>query len=109
LRHPAAQGEWRLLECRPAWDGNWTWDCYIGFAWRGAGQTALIAVVNYAPNQSQCYLQIPVEQLNGTTIHFRDLMSSHEYKRDGDDVRARGLYLDMPAWNYHVFEMTAAG
>jgi hypothetical protein len=106
LRHPAVESEWRLLECTAAWDGNWTWDCYIGFAWRGADQTALIAVVNYAPNQSQCYLQIPVEQLNGKTIHFRDLMSSQMYVRDGDDLRAPGLYLDLPAWGYHVFEMT---
>jgi hypothetical protein len=64
-------------------------------------------VVNYAPNQSQCYLQIPVEQLNGKTIRFRDLMNSHVYDRGDEDVRARGLYLDMPAWGYHVFEMTA--
>ena len=109
LRHPAAQREWRLLDCKAAWDGNWTWDCYICFGWRGADETALIVAVNYAPNQSQCYLQIPVEQLDGKTIRFRDLMSSHVYDRDGDDLRARGLYLDIPAWNYHVFEMTAAG
>jgi len=107
LCHPAAQGEWRVLECREAWDGNWTWDCYISFSWRGTGETPLIVVVNYAPNQSQCYLQIPVEQLNGKTIRFRDLMNSHVYDRGDEDVRARGLYLDMPAWGYHVFEMTA--
>jgi hypothetical protein len=106
LRHPAAQGGWRLLECRAAWDGNWTSDCYICFAWRSTGQDALMAVVNYAPNQSQCYLQIPVEQLNGKAIHFRDLMSSHAYDRDGDDLREHGFYLDLPAWGYHVFEMT---
>ena len=41
-------GEWRLLECVPAWDGNWTWDCFIAFAWqRGDGERRLVAV-NYA-------------------------------------------------------------
>ena len=26
LAHPAVRdGQWRLLECVPAWDGNWTW------------------------------------------------------------------------------------
>ena len=108
LRHPDVEGEWQLLDCRAAWDGNWTWDCYICFTWRGAGQSALIVVVNYAPNQSQCYLQIPVEQINGKAIHLRDLMSSHVYDRDGDDLRAHGLYLDLPAWGFYVFEMTAA-
>jgi hypothetical protein len=75
---------------------------------RGADQTTLIVAVNYSPNQSQCYLQIPVEQLNGKSIHFQDLMSSHLYDRNGDDLRAHGLYLDLPAWGYHVFEMTEA-
>ena len=23
------KGVWRLLECVPAWDGNWSWDCFI--------------------------------------------------------------------------------
>lgn len=106
LRHPVAHGDWRLLECTAAWDGNWTWDCYIGFAWRGADQPVLVAVVNYSPNQSQCYLNIPFDELKGKTIHLRDLMGPQVYERDGDDVRARGLYLDLPAWGYHVFEMT---
>ena len=21
--------------CVPAWDGNWTWDCFLAFAWQG--------------------------------------------------------------------------
>ena len=26
-------GVWRLLECVPAWDGNWSWDCFIAALW----------------------------------------------------------------------------
>jgi len=107
LRHPSLQGDWGLLECTPAWEGNWTWDCYIGFAWRGPDQTALLAVVNYAANQSQGYLQLPFDELKGRNMRLRDLMASQTYDRDGDDVRARGLYVDLPAWGYHVFELTA--
>ena len=34
LRHPAVRdGKWRLLECTPAWDGNWTSDCFIAWSW----------------------------------------------------------------------------
>lgn len=32
-------------------------------------------------------------------------MSSAAYERDGDELVHRGLYLDMPAWGYHVFKM----
>jgi hypothetical protein len=108
LRHPGLHGEWRLLDCREAWEGNWTRDCYIGFAWRAADHPSLIVVVNYAPNQSQGYMQIPADLVNGKTLRFRDLMSAAVYDRDIDDIRSRGLYLDLPPWGYHVFEMTAS-
>jgi len=99
-------GEWQLLHCSPAWDGNWTWDCFICFAWDMAEELPIIVVTNYAPNQSQCYLQIPFDDLCGHRIRLQDLMGSAIYERDGDELVSRGLYLDMPAWGYHVFKLT---
>jgi hypothetical protein len=29
------------------------------------------------------------------------------YEPDGDDLRHRGIYLDLPAWGSHVFDLTA--
>jgi hypothetical protein len=63
-------------------------------------------VVNYAPNQSHCYLHIPSDELRGSAVHLRDLMSPAEYQRKGDEILSQGLYLDLPAWGYHVFELT---
>ena len=107
LRHPSLQGEWRLLDCGEAWEGNWTSDCYIGFSWSSAENPSLIVAVNYAPNQSQAYLRIPADLLDGKTFRLRDLMSAAVYDRDGEDLRGSGLYLDLPPWGYHVFEMTS--
>jgi hypothetical protein len=36
---------------------------------------------------------------------LKDFMSTACYERDGDDLLSRGLYLDVPAWGYHVFEV----
>lgn len=47
--------------------------------------------MNYAPNQSQCYLQIPVEELQVNTLHLLDLMGSAEYHRQTDAIRAREI------------------
>jgi hypothetical protein len=33
-------------------------------------------------------------------------MSAATYDRDGRDLAARGLYLDMPAWGYHIFDVS---
>jgi hypothetical protein len=107
LRRPQpGDGQWQLLECSPAWDGNGTWDSFICFAWRCSKQSSLIVVVNYAPNQGQCYLHIGFNELKAKTICLRDLMGPAIYDRQGDEILLRGLYLDLPAWGYHVFELT---
>jgi hypothetical protein len=38
---------------------------------------------------------------------LKDLMSEATYLREASDLASRGLYLDLPAWGYHVFELTA--
>jgi hypothetical protein len=107
LRHPAAHGDWQLLECTAAWDGNWTWDCFVCFAWKGGDQKSLIVVVNYASNRSQCRVHIPFDELKSHTVRLRDLTGPEVYERDGDEIRSQRLFLDLPAWGYHVFELTA--
>jgi hypothetical protein len=37
---------------------------------------------------------------------LRDLMSDVAYLRHGGELVDPGLYLDMPAWGHHVFELT---
>ena len=105
LRDPAVRdGSWRLLECAPAWDGNWTWDCCLAWLWTGhAGERRLVAI-NYAGNQSQCLVRLP--DVGGGGVDFRDRMSAMVFERGGQDLQARGLFLDMPPWGYHVFEVT---
>ena len=107
LREPVVRdGQWRLLQCAPAWDGNWTSDCFIAWSWEAQdGQRRLIAV-NYAGNQSQCYVRLPFPDLSGRAVRLKDMMGGASYDRDGDDLVSRGLYLDLLPWGYHVFEMT---
>lgn len=105
MRHPAAQGQWQLLDCVAAWDGNWTWDNFICFAWQNPHGLPLVIVVNYGPTQGQCYLRIPFDALRGKPVRLRDLMGPASYDRVGDDILTRGLFLDLPAWGYHVFEI----
>ena len=100
------QGDWQLLECTPAWEGNSTWSNYIVFSWQRKGGVFLLVVVNYAPSQGQCYVRLPIDSLGGKNIRLCDRMHPTVYEHAGDDVMSQGLYLDEPAWSYHVFEVT---
>ena len=106
LRVPALRdGQWQVLDCAPAWEGNWTWDCFVVFAWQGRGDERLLVTVNYAPNQSQCYVKPPFAALAGRAWRLKDLMSGAMFERDGDDLQGRGLYLDEPPWMARVFSV----
>jgi hypothetical protein len=97
-------GEWRLLECAPAWHDNWTHDDFLAFAWQRE-EARLIVVVNYAGNQGQCYVRLPFPDLPGRTIQFHDLFSGARYERGGNDLSSAGLYVDLPSWGYRAFAM----
>jgi hypothetical protein len=110
LRHPVVRnGQWQLLECAPAWEGNWTWDCFVAFTWQAGAGAQLLGVVNYAPNSSQCYLRLPSSELPGRKVVLRDLFSQIIYERDGETLFKSGMYLDLPPWGYHVFEIELSG
>jgi hypothetical protein len=110
LKLPAVRdGEWRLLTCLPAWDGNWTWDCFLAFAWHGPSGERLLVLVNYAPNQSQCYVSLPFDDLSGSQWRLQNLLGTAVHERDGDALRSRGLYLDMLPWEAVVFSLTCHG
>jgi hypothetical protein len=101
------EGSWRLLESAPAWGGNPTSDCFIAWAWEARNGDRLLVAVNYAPHQSQCRLRLDFPDLAGHSFRLKDLLSSASYERDGSELASRGLYLDVPAFGYHVFEVTA--
>ena len=50
-------GTWQLVDCLPAWDGNWSNDSYISFAWQGEGEEKILVAVNYSHFQSQCFVK----------------------------------------------------
>jgi hypothetical protein len=108
LRRPEVRdGQWRLLDCQPGWDGNATTGQFLCFSWQDSEGVRLVACVNYGPMRGQCYVGLPFPKLAGQTWQLRDLLSTASYDRPGDDLVAKGLYLDMPAWGRHVFDVSA--
>ncbi|WP_210405603.1 hypothetical protein [Paludisphaera borealis] len=108
LRVPVVRnGQWRLLECAAAWEGNWTNDCFIAFAWQGPDGERRLVVVNYADNQSQCYVRHPFADLGGRTWRLQDRLGEAVFDRNGDGLQAQGLFLDLDRWGYHVFDITS--
>lgn len=75
---------------------NWTWDCFLAFAWQGPIGERLLVTVNYAPNQSQCYVRLPCTDLGIGKWRVNDLIGNAVYDRGGNDLQPRGFCPDVP-------------
>jgi hypothetical protein len=106
LRKPIVKsGEWQWLACQPAWDGNGSWDAFVAHSWRGSAGERMLIAVNYAPHPSQCYITLPFPEIKNRSVRLKDSLSSACYIREGNELLERGLYLDLPPWSYHVFDL----
>jgi glycosidase len=106
LRRPAVRtGRWQLLECVPTFDGNGSSDNFIACAWQEPGGERLLVAVNYAPHQSQCFVRLSFGDLDRGEWRLEDLLGDARYDRDGHELQSSGLYLDVPPWHCHVFQM----
>jgi len=106
LKRPALRdGDWRLLPCGIAWDGNSTNEHYVAYSWELAGEDRLIVAVNAGAVYSQCFVRLPFRDLGGAQWRLEDLLGPAVYVRDGTDLNTWGLFLDEPPWKAQVFSM----
>ncbi len=106
LRLPTVRfGSWQLLECAPGWDGNWTNDCFLVFGWQNEKEESLVVAVNYADNQSQCHARLPFLNIEQKKWLLEDQLSQASYQWNGNDLCAKGLFLDLTPWQACIFKM----
>jgi glycosidase len=102
------KGEWRLLDVRPGWHDNSTWQNYLVFWWDHPEYGSRLVVANYAPHSGQCYVDLPLDRIEGQSVEFRDLLGSAAYVRDRAGLSGRGMYFDLPGYGIHIFEVLDA-
>jgi hypothetical protein len=100
------EGEWQLLECLPAWDGNSSSSSFICYVWQRPNEEMLLVVVNYSDNYGQCYVRLPFENMSGNQWRLQDQLGEAIYDRAGGTLVSQGLYLDVPPWQTHIFSLT---
>ncbi|MDH4069547.1 MAG: alpha-amylase family glycosyl hydrolase [Ignavibacteria bacterium] len=98
------EGEWSLLQARPAWHENGTWQNFISSWWDGGPRGTRFVVVNYSPHSGQCYIPLPVDPAKGA-LEFRDLMGPAIYYREPAGVAGKGMFFDLPGYALHIFDV----
>ena len=93
-------GEWRLCD-RSGWPDNASFQNLVAWSWSTDLDHCLIAVnLSDAPVQAMIHVPWTAHQ----TWEMTDVFSNTTYKRDGDEIGTRGLYVELPAWGFHFFQ-----
>lgn len=97
-------GAWQLIDPQPAWEHNPSHDRIVAFTWSDAeGVLRLVVAVNLADTASQAHLPLDHPDLAGRSVHLADRLGPERYDRDGDDLLAHGLYVDLAPWAHNAF------
>jgi glycosidase len=99
------EGDWRQIEPRAAWSGNDSQRHFVASLWTHGEDLRLVAA-NLSRGHAQCYLPLELPQLAGRSWLLKDLLSEAAYTREGGGLLSPGLYLDLPAYGHHLFEIT---
>jgi glycosidase len=106
LAHPVFhEGDWRQIEPREAWGDNRSHLNFVASLW-SSGEELRLVTVNLSNERAQCYMPLDVPELAGRFWLLSDHLSQAHYLRDGDALVSSGLYLDVPAYGHHLFEIT---
>ena len=95
-------GEWHLCE-RYGWPDNASFHNIVAWSWRLGGERSLV-VVNLADHHSQAMIQLPWEDLRGRSWRLVETLNWECYVRDGDELSAGGLFVELDAWRYHFLK-----
>jgi glycosidase len=95
-------GEWQFSNVS-GWPDNQTSKNILSWNWQTGNRKILIAV-NLSDWKSQAHIYIPWSNPDRASWRLRDLMSDDVYDREGRDLYINGLYVDLHAWQYHLFQ-----
>jgi hypothetical protein len=93
------------IEPSSAWAGNGTNENIVARLWVGPHRSFRLVATNLSDAPAQCYIPLPMPEFAGRNVIFADALSDAHYIRPGDDILARGLYLDLPPYGRHLFHI----
>ena len=95
-------GHWQLCE-RSGWPDNSSFQNLVAWCWAGDTDRYLI-IVNLSGAPAQGLVKVPWEDLEERTCHLTNVLSDEIFDRDGNEMRAPGLYVDLAPWAIYCFQ-----
>lgn len=95
---------WRLCEVRSLNSAPPQPNPWLAYTWRTGGKFLLV-VLNYSGNNAKGNVIIPDWRPGSGNWTFTDRLTGKSFTYRGTDLAAFGLYVELPSWSGHLFEV----
>jgi hypothetical protein len=99
-------GGWRPLECE-GWPDNATFRELLAWSWELGGERHVV-VVNLSDAPAQARVRLPWPDLAARRVRLSDAIRGEVYDRDGAELAASGLYVELGAWDVHLLALATS-
>ena len=96
-------GNWKLLDTLRAWEGNYSNNNFLVWLWEYNSDQRIV-IVNYSDQTSQCRIKFDVS-LEKNEIKLVDLLDEMTYIRNISEIQTDGLYVELKAFQAHIFSI----
>jgi hypothetical protein len=96
------EGKWQLCEIS-GWPGNAGYRDLVAWSWTRGNDRCLV-VLNLSAALAQGRVRVPWRDLGGRCWRLQDVLSSETYLRDGEELVASGLYVELAGFGFHWFK-----
>lgn len=100
------RGRWMLLDPKPAWDGNQTFENILAFRWKDPEFRHLLVIVNYSPCEAQGRVRLSIDRNCVSHVHFEDCMSGESREFHRGELFNPGMLVKLQPWQFLVLEET---
>ena len=103
---PSMAGEWRLLQCE-GWPDNPSNQNIVAWLWKNNASHRLV-VVNLSDQRSQGRVAIPGARGEDREVRMINAPSAEVFVRSWTELLDPGLFVDLPAWGFHILDFSTA-
>lgn len=95
---------WALCETESVKSGDSSFLNILSYLWWTSNNYRLI-VVNYSSIPSKAHVRVKPFHFDTHEWIFTDLLTNKTYSYNGEDLFKHGLYVELNAWNGHIFDI----
>jgi glycosidase len=97
-------GEWQLLQPGPDKQGDQSYRNIIAHQWLFGDHKRIVAA-NLSGHSASCLVKPGIPGLAGKQWILQDLLHGKSYRWNGSQMLQNGLYIELPKYGTHLFEI----